>query len=321
MGRHVLVTGATGFVATALCEVLLQRSFTVSGATRRPDKLPVGVRPRRIGDIGPTTDWVDALFTVDSVVHLAGRGHETLEGGKETLAEYRRLNVEGTRHLAETAAAEGVRRFILVSTVTVHGETSKRPLSETDPVAPVTPFAISRWEAEQTLHDIAARTPMTFTVLRVPMVYGPQVRGPFLELMKACAGAETFPIGGLRNQRSFLFSANLAHAIRLALIHPKAAGKTYVLRDDEDLSTPQMVERLGSALGGFPRITPLPSRLLGVAAKLRGRAAPTDGLNETLAVDDDTMRYQLDWEPPYSLEEGLAATVAWYRKISRSSER
>ncbi|OFX12873.1 MAG: hypothetical protein A2516_05730 [Alphaproteobacteria bacterium RIFOXYD12_FULL_60_8] len=314
MRNHVLVTGANGFVGSAVCKLLLARGHQVSGAVRRPKTLPPEITPRKIDDIGPATDWMDALFTVDTVIHLAARVHVMHETAKDPLAHFRKVNTEGTLHLARQAAAQGVRRLVFVSTIKVNGEaTEGRGFTEFDPADPADPYAQSKWEAEQGLKEIAAKTGLEVVIVRPPLVYGPGVKGNFRSLIELCAKHIPLPLKNVLNRRAVIYVDNLAHALVTCATADKAAGQTYLVRDDTEPSTPKLVEMICAAMGKKPRLIAVPAKVLSLAGRLTGQTAALDRLLGSLSVDDTKIRQELGWAPPVAMDVGLKATVKAYK--------
>jgi nucleoside-diphosphate-sugar epimerase len=311
----VLVTGANGFVGRTLCAQLAASGFRTRPAMRAPD--PGTPEAVAVGDIGERTDWRAALTGVSHVAHLAARTHVLRETAADPVAEYRRINVQGTERLARSAAACGVRRLLFVSSVKVNGErTEGRPYTEADAPRPEDAYGVSKWEAEQALARIAADTGLEVVVLRPPLVYGPGVKGNFLRLMNLVARGAPLPLGAIANRRSLIFAGNLADAIASALVAREAAGKTYLLNDGEDVSTPDLVRRLAQSLGVKPRLIPVPLALLGLAASLAGRRAELARLAGSLQVDSTRVRRELAWRPPFTLAQGLEQTAQWYHSRS-----
>ena len=309
----VLVTGANGFIGRSLCAVLAAPGRKVRRAVRTPvPGLPDAVA---VGDIGPDTDWRAALEGVSGVVHLAARTHVLRETASDPLGEYRRINVSATERLARSAAAGGVRRLVFVSSVKVNGErTGERPFTEDGAPRPEDAYGASKWETEQALARIAAATGLEVVVVRPPLVYGPGVKGNFLRLMNLVARGAPLPLGTVENRRSFIYAGNLAGAIVQALDAPQAAGRTYLVSDGEDVSTPDLVRGLARALGVKPRILPLPLAALGFAATLAGKRAEFARLTGSLQVDSSRIRRELGWAPRYSVAQGLEETARWYRE-------
>lgn len=309
MISKVLVTGANGFVGRALCAHLEQSGCAVVRAVRSTDspfEFPVGA-------IDGATPWGPALGTgVDAVVHLAAQA-ALADQSPAALARLRVLNVEGTANLARQCAAHGVQRLVFVSTAKVLGEGREQPYGADDSPLPTDPYARSKWEAEQALLRIAAETGLDVVILRPPLVYGPGVKANFLSLMAAVDRRWPLPLGAIRNRRSLLYLGNLVGAITCCLSHPAAAGQTYMLSDSECVSTPELVRRLAAALGRTPVLLPLPAAWMKGAGKLLGKQAAVERLLGSLVVDSGPIRQQLAWLPHYSLDAGLATTVAWYR--------
>jgi nucleoside-diphosphate-sugar epimerase len=311
---RVLVTGASGFVGRPLCRDLAHRGWRVWAAVRNQARLPEGCEPCIVGDIGPGTDWTEALEGVDAVAHLAARVHVMRDRAQDPLALFRQTNVEGTLRLAHAAARAGVGRFVFLSSVKAVGEASPDgPLTEASPPKPGDPYGISKWEAEAELRELASRSGMEIVILRPPLVYGPGVKGNFRSLLRLVDRGIPLPLGGIANRRSLLYLGNLVDAIGLCLSHPAAAGRTYLLRDGEDLSTSDLVRRLGAALGRKGLLVPVPRAILRSAASCIGRMADAERLLGSLTVDDRPIRQEMNWNPPFTVDEGLAETAAWFR--------
>jgi nucleoside-diphosphate-sugar epimerase len=311
---RVLVTGAGGFVGRALLATLARRHPTVAMARRLLGDLPAGVEPRLVGEIGPDTEWDEALAGINTVVHLAARVHRR---GRDTdEAGFRRVNAEGTRRLAETARRRGVRRLIFLSSVKVNGEATApgRPFRESDAPAPQDAYARSKWAAEEALAEIAGDG-LEVLILRPPLVYGPGVKANMLALLRLCASGVPLPFGGIENRRSLLGLDNLVDAIRAAVGAPAAPGlRTYLLRDGSDLSTADLIRHLCAGLGRTPRLLPLPPALLRLGLGAIGRGEAAERLLGSLTVDDSRFRADFAWQPPVSAADGLAATALWFRR-------
>lgn len=256
-----------------------------------------------------------ALQGVDCVVHLAARAHVLDENGTDPLADYRRINVEATRNLAQQAATTGVRRFVFLSSIKVNGETTdERPFNRDDTPQPLDAYGISKREAEDALRRIGADTGMEIVILRPPLVYGPGVKGNFLRLLRAVAHGMPLPLDSINNRRSLVYIGNLVDAIISCMDVPAAAGKTYLVSDGEDVSTPALVRKLAAALGTPPRLLPCPPALLHFGAALLSKRATVMRLTGSLTVDSSALRQELGWQPRYSLDQGLNATTQWYHQ-------
>lgn len=303
----VLVTGANGFVGQAVVERLVELGHTVQRAVRRegsPGAIPVGT-------ISGHTDWSKALQGCEAVVHLAAHVHQmNLRAGRNA-EEFHAVNVSGTLQLARQCIECGVKRFVFVSTVKVHGEGQKAAYRESDAPAPQEPYASSKWQAEQGLHALAEGTTLEVVILRPPLVYGPGVGANFLRLINAIRRGMPLPLGAVNNLRSLIYVKNLADAITVGLVRPAAAGRTYLVSDGEDVSTTDLVERLATLLGLSPRLFAIPHELMQFLGRILGKQQEIDRLFGSLVVDSGAIRKELGWQPPYSMQEGLAATVNW----------
>jgi nucleoside-diphosphate-sugar epimerase len=308
---RIFVTGANGLVGRALCSVLDQTEHQVVRAVRTsttPWEVPVG-------DLNKNTDWSEALGQdTDVVVHLAAQVPLTDTAAEDQADRYTQANTLGTANLARQCAQHGVKRFIFVSTVKVLGEGKSEPYQDTDLAVPADAYAISKWDAEQALWQVAAETGMEVVMLRPPLVYGPGVKGNFLRLMQAIDKRRPLPLGAIHNQRSLIYLGNLVDAIHRCVTHPKAAGKAFLVSDGDDVSTPELVRRIAASLGRRPFLLPVPASWMQWAGRVLGKQAAVDRLLGSLCVDISPLREELDWTPPYSMQAGLEATAQWYRK-------
>jgi len=311
----LLVTGADGFIGHALCARLSALRIAYVAAVRsvavRDAKSPQFVA---LGDFA-AADWAAALCGVSAVVHLAGRAHVLHEPRTGALTPYVVANVHVTRRLAEAAVVAGVQRIVFASTVKVYGERTPpgRPFRAGDPAAPLDAYAQSKAEAEKVLHEICRERGMEAVCLRLPLTYGAGVKGNFLALLEAVAAEQWLPLAGIANRRSLLYVGNAVSAIEAALAVPALAGQTLPIADAESVSTSELVDRLASALGLSARTFRVPPFILRAGAAMAGRAAAVDRLLDSLEVDATRFHEMATWSPPYPLEQGLAATVAWWR--------
>lgn len=307
---NVLVTGASGFVGTALLPALTERGHAVRAAARAA---PPETGAVAVGNIGPETDWRAALAGCDAVVHLAARVHVMRDGEADPLAAYRHVNTAGTIRLAEQAAAAGVRTFVFMSTAKVLGEASPPGSTFTDASlpAPTDPYAVSKAEAEGGLAAIGVRTGMRVVTLRPPLVYGPGVGANFLRLMDAVVKGAWLPLGAVRNRRSLVYVGNLAAAVTAVLERGDAHG-AYLVADGDPLSSPDLVRRIADALGRPARLLPVPAAVLRAAGTLLGKSAEVDRLLSDFALAPTGLA-ALGWRPPFTAAQGLAETAAWFR--------
>ncbi len=313
----VLVTGASGFVGQALSAALGLQGHLVRSATRTSTDRP-RIPSFAVGNIGPDTDWSAAVAGCNAVVHLAAHVHVMRRQAGDATNDFHRVNVEGSDNLARQAARAGVRRFVFLSSVKVNGEASaERAFVETDPVMPMDAYGLSKAEAEKRLRIISTETGMDIVIVRPPLVYGPGIRANFLSLLRAVDSGVPLPLSSISNLRSLVYVGNLVHALEASLVHPAAANRTFFVSDDRDVSTPQLVREIAIALEKKPLLFPFPPALLRAAGLLTGRAEQIARLTGSLQVDVSSIKTALDWRPPFSLQQGLAQTVSWYRSLRR----
>jgi nucleoside-diphosphate-sugar epimerase len=327
MNERVLVTGANGFVGRYVCRKLIASGFIPVAGVR-----DLGIWPELkqtipglnevsvLGDLGANPKSRDLLSGASVVIHLAARVHVMRESARDPLQEFRKVNVNGTRSIALAAVAAGVRRLIFVSTVKVHGEsTSAKPLCEDTPSNPEDPYAISKWEGEETLRAVAAESGLEVVIVRPPLVYGPGVRGNFLRLIKLVDRALPLPWPKGPNCRSVIGVDNLADLLVRCVDHPKAAGQSFLVKDSEDVSTRELMTRLARFLDRPFRLFPFPEALIRFAARLAARQDAANRVLDSLVIDSGRAQELLGWVAPMTLDDGLAATARWYQEFRQSA--
>lgn len=312
--NKVLVTGADGFIGHALCVRLAADRVPVVGAVRAlaPGGAAQGERVA-LGDFA-AADWDEALRGVDVVVHLAGSVHA--RGADATNPTHFVVgNVHVTRRLLDAAARNGVRRVLLASTVKVYGEQTipEQPFRAGAAAYPEDAYAHSKAEAEAVLWAACRAHGIEGIVLRLPLTYGAGVKGNFLRLLEAVAAERRLPLARIDNQRTLLYVGNAISAIEAALATDAVVGQTLPVADRESISTSDLVLRLARELKVSPRIFRLPQPFFHVGAALTGRRATVARLLNSLQVDSGRFNELACWAPPYTLDEGLAATAAWWR--------
>jgi len=306
----VLLTGSTGFVGSALlAELKKLPEFRVVAAVRTAVS-PASGDVVVVGNIDGTTDYSSVLNGVDVVVHAAARAHIMRDEVADPLAEFREVNVEGTLNLAKQTVAAGVKRFVFISSIGVHGLNSTRPFKETDIEAPHDAYAISKYEAEQGLRKLATETGLEVVIIRPPLVYGGSAPGNFRSLINLASKSVPLPFGSVNNNRSMVYVGNLVSFIIRCIQHPMAANQTFLVSDGEDVSLRNLVTYIRLCLGRSPRLLPVPVGLFKLAGVLTGKRGVVDRLVGDLQVDSSKVRTLLGWVPPYTVEQGIAATVA-----------
>lgn len=309
----LLLTGSTGFLGTALARWLVDDDrYQLVAASRsgvtNPDS---NFQPVIVSDYGAATDWTQALSGVDVVIHTAARVHVMADSTKDPLYEFRKVNLEGTLNLGRQAANARVKRFIFISSIKVNGESTAlgKPFSADDLPEPADPYSISKWETEVGLHQLAKETGIEIVIIRPPLVYGPGVKANFLSMMRWVNKGVPLPLGAIHNKRSLVALDNLVDLIITCVEHPAAANQTFLAGDDEDLSTTELLQRMGKALGKPARLIPFPSGLLSLAAFLLGKRDVAQRLCGSLQVDISKTRELLGWNPPVSVDECLRKTA------------
>lgn len=302
----ILLTGADGFLGRGV-----RAAFERGGRVFRP-LVRASTRPDEVavGDIAQFAKWPEVLAGVDSILHLAARAHVRATGAAAQVEAFRPTNLDATLRLAEAAIAQGVRRFVFVSSIGVNGnETRGMPFSEADRPAPVDPYAISKWEAEQSLVRMSSRGPMELVIVRPTLVYGPGVKGNLARLLALVNSGIPVPLGALRAPRSFIGRENLADLLIACIDHPAAAGQTFVAAEPQRQSTASFVRAIAAKLGRSNRIWTVPSSLLRAAATLAGRRADLEKLGGALEVDPSKAMRHLGWQPRVSFEAGIGSMV------------
>lgn len=306
----VLLTGSTGFVGSVLLsELTMLPGFRVISAARSAVS-PTSDDVVAVGNIDGATDYSSALNGVDVVVHAAARAHIMRDEVADPLAEFREVNVEGTLNLAKQAVASGVKRFIFISSIGVHGLNSLRPFKETDTESPHDAYAVSKYEAEQGLRKLATETGLEVVIIRPPLVYGGAAPGNFRRLINLASKSVPLPFGSVNNHRSMVYVGNLVSFIVRCIQHPAAANQTFLVSDGEDVSLRKLVTYIRLCLGRSPRLLPVPVGLFKLAGALTGKRGVVDRLVGDLQVDSTKARTLLEWEPPFTVSQGIEATVA-----------
>lgn len=312
----LLVTGANGFVGQAVCRALASAGHDVTALVRHSGFAPDVAREwcHEGADFVGLADAWPSGFAPDCVVHLAARVHVMDDKAADPLAAFCATNVEGTLRVARAARERGARRFVFVSSVKAAAEYDGGvPLVETATPAPEDAYGLSKLRAEDALRQYGAQSGLEIVIVRPPLVYGPGVGANFLQLMAALWRRLPLPLGAVDARRSLVFVDNLADALLHCATDPGAANSAFYVCDGQDPTVAELLRGLGRVLDRPARLPRIPVRLLRAAGALSGRSAQIDRLTRSLCVDDTRIRETLCWQPPYTLDEGLAATARWYR--------
>jgi len=306
---RVLVTGASGFVGRALFEHIQDvNKYHVFGSVRTAALARESLFT--VGELGANTNWMEALLGQKVVIHVAARAHIIKDTIIDPLAEYRRVNVEGTVNLARQAATQGVKRFIFISSIGVNGNSTQYPFSINDKASPWDDYSQSKFEAEEELKKICLETGMEYVILRPPLVYGMKAPGNFGKLLKAVVKGLPLPLGAIHNRRSMVALDNLIDLIITCIDHPNAANQTFLVSDEQDVSTTDLLKKMAHAFGKRARLIPIPMSWIRAMASLLGKKAVADRLCGSLQVDITHTKETLGWKPPVTMEQQLAKIAA-----------
>jgi nucleoside-diphosphate-sugar epimerase len=313
--KKLLLTGATGFVGKALLTELLQNDFEVIVSIRNtPISSSVKVKTIKTGNLLATTDWSPALQNIDIVIHSAARVHVMQDSSSNPLAEFRKTNVDGTLNLARQAEKSGASRFIFISSIKANGNSSSSlsMLKQDDVAPPTDPYGLSKYEAEQGLLELAKNSKMEVVIIRPPLVYGPNVKGNFLSLLKYIKKGLPLPLGSIKNKRSLVALDNLVNFIRHCTTHPKAANEIFFISDGEDVSTTELLMKIAKAFNKKLFLIPIPPIALSFIAKLFGKDAMAIRLLESLQVDNSKAIELINWRPVISMDSQLKKIADFY---------
>lgn len=315
----VAVTGSTGFLGSALLKhVSRLPGFKVRACTSRLDaRFPENIVDSVVVvDRGQNTNWQPALVGVKCVVHTAAKVHVVSDKGSNSLVEYRQANVDATLNLARQASQLGVNRFVFISSIKVNGEGTQPgvPYTPDDIPAPTDSYGVSKYEAEEALLQLAAETGMEVVIIRPPLVYGPGVRANFYNMMYWLYKRVPLPLGAIHNKRSLVSIDNLINLIVTCIDHPGAVDQVFLVSDGEDLSTTELLRRLGDALGKPARLLAIPSRLVELGVTVLGRRVIAHRLCGSLQVDISKTHKILGWYPPVSVDDALRRTAEYFLK-------
>jgi len=309
----ILVTGASGFVGSALVDALADLGLKVRACYRAHNNLP-RANVDAVGgiDLLTTSDLKPVLSGVSVIVHTAARVHVMQERSDNPLEAFRRMNVDATLHLARQAAESGVKRFVYISSIKVNGEQTLPGQKFTADMIPnpSDAYGISKLEAENGLLSIAKETGIEIVIIRPPLVYGPGVKANFAKMMTWVARGIPLPFASIdKNRRSMVGLDNLVNLLILCTSHPSAANQVFLVSDDVDLSTAGLIRALGVALERPAHLLPVPEACLSWGAKLLGMRGFADRLCGNLQIDITKTKELLNWQPPFTLAEGLKKTV------------
>ena len=322
--KKICVTGANGFIGKSICRSLIKWGIFVRGTVRSQNLIfkTSNYECVSVGDISNNTNWSEAIFGCECIIHSAGIAHKINELNGEVSQIYQKVNVDATKKLANQAVAAGVKRLIFLSSIKVNGESTekffqtqvlkneyKKVFSHDDILAPEDNYAASKLEAEKVLWDITAKTGLEIVILRLPLVYGPGVKGNLAKLLNIIRLGIPLPLGGIKNKRSMIGMDNLVDLLIRCIDHPEANGKTFLASDGEDLSTPELIKFIASSMGRKANLFPFPISILKFLGSVFGRREEINRLVGSLRIDNSYTKKTLNWTPPISVEEGIRRMV------------
>lgn len=315
---NIFLTGASGFVGGAVLRQLLVEGFQCTLLLRN-DRCEASTYAKTIIVDESYNSKDGSKFLVDQgvVIHCAARVHVMNDKVLDPLSEFRAVNVQGTLTLARESARAGIKRFIFISSVKVNGELTEpgRPFTEDDAASPKDPYGVSKMEAEIGLNQISRETGMEIVIIRPVLVYGPGVKANFRSMINLLYKGIPLPCGSLRNQRSLVALPNLVDLIITCVTHPNARNEIFFVSDGEDLSTTDLLVKIGRALGCSARLLPVSPIVLQAFATLLGRQALAQRLCGSLQVDISKAKRLLQWSPAYKLDEILKQTTDDFKRF------
>lgn len=302
---NVLLTGSTGFLGRSLAAAMsINHEFYLTAIARRPVDISAAHIIQVTGFDGHT-DWSETLSGQRVIIHAAARAHVMKESAVDSMIKYRQVNIEGTLNLARQAADAGVRRFLFISSIGVNGYINSQPFTTGDVPNPSGLYAQSKWEAEKGLWEIQRETGMELVIIRPPLIYGPTAPGNFGKLVRLVSKNLPLPLGAIHNKRSLVALDNLVDLIITCIDHPNAANEMFLVSDDRDVSTTELLNAMILAADKKPMLIPFPIAALRLAGRLTGKLAVIDRLCGNLQVNISHTKNTLGWKPPISFEDGI----------------
>ena len=312
--KKVLVTGASGFIGKHLCSKLNKLNWNVYGTVRKFDfhSSHYDFKAIAVDEINSNTNWGNALKNVDYIIHCAGKAH--LINENDNVNMYHSTNTEGTKNLAQQAVEAGVKKLIFLSSVKVNGESTNdisnnKIFTNNSKIDPKDPYSVSKFEGEKLLWKISSETDLEVVVVRLPLVYGKGVKGNLARLIKLVRSGIPLPFSMIVNKRTMIGIDNLVDLLIRCIDHVDAAGKTFLVSDGKDISTPELIKLIALSMEKRAYLFPLPISLLKFLGSIFGKRKEINRLVGSLRVDNNYVREKLNWTPPISIEEGIRRMV------------
>ncbi len=308
--KKILITGASGFIGANLMRELVNRGFDVKGTIRR-DKANLTDNLKKnyiyIDDISSDINWSDVLSDIDTIIHCAGITNLINKNNTVSMSKYRLVNVSFTRTLAEQAVKYGIRRIIFLSTIKVYGEKSNNfdLISNKNKIITETNYSRSKYEAEEEIKKISNVSKLEHVIVRIPAVYGVGAKGNFLRLMKLVKNGFPIPLGNIQNKKSFISINNLIDFLIVCVNNKLAAKQTFLVSDNQDLSTKELIIKIANAMGKKPNLIKVPITILKFLGIISGKSKDIDRLINSLEIDINETFKILNWKPPYKIDDEL----------------
>jgi len=303
----LLVTGYSGFVGKHLVDQLkkTEHELTLLGRKKPSENKQIQFYNFSLGDSSPE---LQIASSIDVVIHCAARAHIMKDEVDDPIAEYRRVNVAGTLALAELAYKNGAKRFIYLSSVKALGESTEEghKFSYNSPYNAEDPYGQSKAEAEAALIHYCETVGMEYVIIRPPLVYGKGVKANFASLYKLIGSGFPLPLAGIKsNRRSIVAIENLVDLILCCISHPNAKNQCFMVSDNVDLSTAELIKLMAQAQGKRGWGVYVPYWCFSLIGKLSGKQDVIARLTGSLQVDISHTQSTLSWSPVMSTEDAL----------------
>jgi nucleoside-diphosphate-sugar epimerase len=298
----ILVTGATGFIGTNLVPFLKDRHQVST------------LNAREINT--KNYEWQSQVEDCEVLVHLAGRAHVSTSDSDEQI--YRTVNTQLTETLAKQMVNTN-KHMIFVSTSVVYGEQSQKdkPFVISDRLHATSPYTNSKIAAEDALKIISAQSKFSFTIIRPPLVYGPNVKANFLSMLKWVKSGLPLPLGSARNLRSLVSVRNLSDIIENCATNTAAKNQIFNVSDDHDVSTTELLKTIAAAMDKPAHLIKVPLPVLKFGSQIIGKPRAYDGLCGSFQLDVSQTKQKLGWHAPFNLQDEIAMTVAAFRSSTQ----
>lgn len=317
--NKILVTGSNGFLGQAVCEDLIKKNYRVIAVSRKKKELfknTPNLENFYIDDLNSELNWEKVLNNVNCIVHCAAKVHQENHDYHNELDLYRNINLYGTIKLANQASKAGVKRFIYISSIKVNGEFSKinTKFKSSDLVNPIGSYSISKWEAEKELRLLSSKTGIEIVIIRPPLIYGPGVKGNFLKLIKYVSKGIPLPFGSINNKRSYVSIYNITDLIVKCVSHPLASNETFLVSDDQDISTKELIIKIAKLLKSRTIVFPISVKFLLIISTFINNKYKFQKLINNLQVDITHTKKLLGWKPIVNMDDTLKNVLKWYIK-------